>query len=164
MPFLHEIVVTESIEIETSPTALFSYLTGIVDDAGFKTLNADNITFCWLKGEPWVEGSIAYAEKYLHGKSHRFKFLISKVVPDRHIVYEPVSRLMRWFFPKKEFIIEQTSHGCRFISSATFMIGWIGKFFFKKKIEDGLSSFRAYLQEEGKNLKKILEVSQAGST
>jgi hypothetical protein len=157
MPFLHKIVITEAIEIKTSPAKLFSYLIGIVDDAGFKTLNADNIRFCWLKGEPWAEGSIAYAEKYLHGKPHRFKFLISKVVPNRRIEYEPVSRLMRWFFPKKEFIMEQTTNGCRFISSATFMIGWIGKKFFKKKIDDGLSNFRAYLQEEGKSLKKILE-------
>jgi len=157
MPFLHEIVVTESIEIETSPAELFSYLIGIVDDAGFKTLNADNISFCWLKGEPWVEGSIAYAEKYLHGKPHKFKFIISKVVPNRHIEYRPTSGLMRRFFPKKEFIIEQTSNGCRFISSATFMIGWIGKTFFRRKIDDGLSVFRAYLQEEGKNLKRILE-------
>ena len=157
MPFLHEIVVTESIEIETSPAKLFSYLIGIVDDAGFKTLNADNISFCWLKGEPWVEGSIAYAEKYLHGKPHKFKFIISKVVPNRYIKYRPTSGLMRRFFPKKEFIIEQTSDGCRFISSATFMIGWIGKTFFKRKIEDGLSVFRAYLQEEGKNLKRLLE-------
>jgi len=157
MPFLHKVVVAESIEIKTSPAVLFSCLTSIVDDAGFKRLNADNISFCWLKGVPWAEGSIAYAVKYLHGKPHKFKFVISKVVHDRHIEYRPVSRLMRWFFPKKEFILEQTTNGCRFISSATFMVGWIGKKFFKKKIDDGLSSFRVYLQEEGKNLKKMLE-------
>jgi len=157
MPFLHDIVVKESIEIKTSPAELFSYLIGIVDGEGFKTLNADNISFHWLKGEPWEEGSIAYAEKCLHGKPHRFKFIISTVAPNRHIEYRPASRLMRMFFPKKEFIIEQTTNGCRFISSATFRTGWIGKKFFRRKIDDGLSIFRAYLQEEGKNLKKMLE-------
>jgi hypothetical protein len=157
MPLLHHIVVTESIEIKTSAAELFSYLIGIVDDEGFKTLNGDNISFHWLKGEPWVEGSIAYAEKYLHGKPHRFVFIISKVVPNRHIEYRPTSRLTRMFFPKKEFIIEQTTNCCRFISSATFRIGWIGKMLFKRKIDDGLSFFTAYLQEEGKNLKRILE-------
>jgi hypothetical protein len=34
-------------------------------------------------------------------------------------------------------------------------IGWIGKAFFKRKIDDGLSHFQAYLRKEGKNL--ILE-------
>ena len=157
MPFLSDIVVTESIEVKASPAALFSYLIGIVDDAGFKTLNADNISFRWLKGEPWSEGSIACAKKYLHGKPHKFTFIISKVVPNRQISYRPASRVARVFFPKKEFIMEQTAEGCRFISSATFRIGWIGKKFFKSKIDDGLSMFRAYLQEEGKNLKRILE-------
>ncbi len=157
MPFFNDIVVKESIEIKTLPAELFSYLTGIMDDEGFKTLNANNISFRWLKGEPWVEGSIAYAEKYLHGKPHRFTFIISKVVPNRRIEYGPTSRVTRMIFPKKEFIIEQTTDGCRFISSATFRIGWIGKKFFRSKINDGLAIFRAYLQEEGKNLKRILE-------
>ena len=157
MPFFSDVVVTESIEIRTLPAELFSYLTSIVDDKGFKTLNADNISFRWLKGKPWIEGSIACAEKYLHGKIHRFKFIVTKVVLDRHIQYSPTSRLMRCFFPKKEFIIEQTSNGCSFISSATFRIGWIGKKLFGGKIDEGLATFRAYLQEEGKNLKKILE-------
>jgi hypothetical protein len=158
MPFFNEIVVTESIEINTSPAMLFSYLTGIVDDEGFKTLNANNVSFRWLKGEPWVEGSIAYAEKNLHGKPHRFTFIISRVVPNRQIEYRPASRVNRIIFPKKEFIIEQTTDGCRFISSATFQIGWIGKKLFRRKIDDGLSIFRAYLREEGRNLKRILEV------
>jgi hypothetical protein len=160
MPFLHEIVVKESFDIVTTPTNIFSYLTSIVDTESFKTLNADNISFCWINGEPWVEGSIAYAVKYLHGKPHKFKFIVTKVVPNRYIEYRPTSRLMRSFFPKKYFMIEQTTIGCRFISSATFRIGWIGKRFFQRKIDAGLSSFRIYLQNEGKNLKNILEAQQ----
>jgi hypothetical protein len=157
MALFHDIVLTESIEIETTPENLFSYLIGIVDDESFKSLNTDNISFRWLKGQPWTVGSVAYAEKYLHGKPHRFRFIISKVVPNRHIEYMPTSRLMRVFFPKKEFIIKQKEDICLFVSSATFRTGWIGKTFFKRKIDDGLSSFRAYLQEEGKNLKRLLE-------
>ena len=157
MPFFEDIVLKESIEIRTTPENLFAYLTGIVDDASFKTLNADNICFRWLEGKPWVEGSIAYAEKYLHGKPHKFRFAISRIVPNQHIEYRPTSRLMRMFFPKKEFIIAQTDNGCCLISSATFRIGWIGKKFFKKSIDDGLSYFKDYLREEGKNLRKLLE-------
>jgi hypothetical protein len=141
MAFLNDIVLTESIKIRTTPKEIFTYLTGIVDDESFKGLNADNISFRWLKGEPWTVGSIAYAEKYLHGKPHTFIFIISKVVPNRHIEYMPSSRLMRLFFPKKEFIIEQQESACLFISSATFRIGWIGKTFFKKKIDKGLHPF-----------------------
>jgi len=158
MPFFNDIVITESIEIESSPEKLFNYLIGIVDDKSFRTLNADNISFRWIKGEPWAEGSIAYAEKYLHGKPHRFRFIVSQIVPNHHIEYRPTSMMMKIFFPKKEFIIEQTKNGCRFISSATFRIGWIGEKLFRKSIDEGLAHFVAYLKEEGKNLKKILEI------
>jgi len=157
MPFFDDVVLKESIEITTTPENLFSYLTSIVDDASFKTLNADNISFRWQQGDPWSVGSIAFAEKYLHGKPHRFRFIVSNIAPHRHIEFMPTSRLMRMFFPKKEFIIEQTDDGCRLISSATFRIGWIGKKLFKKSIDDGLSHFKAYLKEEGKNLRKLLE-------
>jgi hypothetical protein len=157
MSFFNDVVLTESIEIRTTPERIFTYLTGIIDDASFRTLNDDNISFQWLKGEPWAAGSIAYAEKYLHGKPHRFKFIISRVVPNRHIEYMPTSRMVRKFFPKKEFIIEKKENACLFISSATFRIGWIGRAFFQRKIDDGLSHFKAYLNKEGKSLKKILE-------
>jgi hypothetical protein len=157
MPFFEDVVIAESITIETTPEKLFTYLTGIVDDESFKTLNANNVSFRWLKGRPWTAGSVAYAEKFLHGKLHKFEFVVTRIVPNRHIEYMPTSRLMRRLFPKKEFVIEKGSDSCLFISSATFRVGWIGKVFFKKAIENGLSDFRTYLREEGENLKRILE-------
>jgi hypothetical protein len=36
-------------------------------------------------------------------------------------------------------------------------VGWIGKTFFKKAIENGLSSVRKHMKDEGENLKRILE-------
>ncbi len=157
MPFFEDVIVSESLQIETRPEAIFDYLTTIVDDESFKTLNANNVSFRWLKGPPWTAGSVAYAEKYLHGKLHKFKFIVTKIVPNRHIEYMPTSWFMRKFFPKKAFIIETEGKGCRFVSSATFRIGWIGNVLFKKSIEKGLSDFRMYLREEGENLKRILE-------
>lgn len=157
MPFFHDIVLSEATEIRTKPENIFNYLTGIDDDESFKKLNADNIGFRWLEGEPWTVGSIACAEKYLHGKPHRFKFIVSRVVPNRHIEYTPVSKLMRIFFPRKEFMIEQKENACLFISSATFRIGWIGRRFFNKAIEQGLSGFRAYLKEEAGSFREALE-------
>jgi len=157
MPFFEDTILTEVIEIKTRPEKLFSYLTSIVDDESFQTLNPNNVRFRWLKGRPWMEGSVAYAEKYLHGKLHKFEFIMTKVIPNKHIEYMPTSRLMRILFPKKEFMIEERGDACLFISSATFRVGWIGKTFFKKAIEKGLSDFRTYLKEEGENLKRILE-------
>jgi hypothetical protein len=52
MPFLKDVIVAESMEMKTKPKDLFNYLTGIVDDESFKTLNLNNVNFRWLKGRP----------------------------------------------------------------------------------------------------------------
>lgn len=158
MSLFEDVIVAESIEIRTTPENIFNYLTGIVDDESYRALhNANNVSFRWLKGQAWVVGSIAYAEHYLHGELHKFKFIITKTVPNRHIEYAPTSRLIRRFFPKKEFVIQEKSDSCLFIASETFRVGWIGKTFFKKAMENGFLSARKYMKEEGENLKRILE-------
>ena len=158
MSFFEDVILTDSIEIKTTPEHIFNYLTGIVDDDSYKAWhNADHVSFRWLKGQPWVVGSIMYAEEYLHGKLHKLEFKITKIVPNRHIEYMPTSRFMRRFSPKNEFIIEQKGDTCLFIASGTFRVGWIVKTFFKKAIENGLSSTRKHMKEEGENLKRILE-------
>ena len=42
-------------------------------------------------------------------------------------------------------------------ASGTYRIGWIGKTFFSKAIEKGLSGVKKHMQEESENLKRILE-------
>jgi hypothetical protein len=158
MPLFEDVVVTESIEIKATPERIFSYLTGIVDDESYRALhNAHNVSFRWLEGQPWTVGSTAYAEHYLHGELHKFEFIVTKVVPNRHIEYMPTSRLMRRFFSKKEFVIEENDDRCLFITSETLRVGWIVRTFFKKHLENGLSSTRRHMKEEGENLKMILE-------
>jgi hypothetical protein len=71
-----------------------------------------------------------------------------------------VSRFLRRYFPKNEFIIEQEEESCLFIASGTYRIGWIAKTFFKKAIKDGLNSVKKHMREEGENLKNILELPE----
>jgi hypothetical protein len=158
MAFFEDSVLTDSIKIKTTPEKIFNFLTGIVDDASYRAWHeSDHLSFRWLKGQPWTEGSIMYAEEYLHGKLHTFKFEVTKIIPNERIEYTPTSRLIRKFFPKNEFIIEQKGESCLFIASGTDRVGWIGKAFFKKAIDKGMSSVKSHMKEEGENLKEILE-------
>lgn len=158
MAFFEEVVLRDSIEIKTTAEKIFNFLTGIVNDESYRAWHQeDHVSFKWLKGNPWTEGSILYAEEFIHGKLHKLKFEIIKIVPDRRIEYAPISRFVRKFFPKNEFIIEPNGECCRFIASGTYRVGKIGKIFFNKAIEKGLSSVRKHMKEEGENLKSILE-------
>ena len=44
-----------------------------------------------------------------------------------------------------------------FTASGTYRLGWIGNTLFKKASENGLSSVKKHMKEEGENLKRILE-------
>ena len=158
MAFLEDIVLTDSIEIKTTPEKIFSFLTGLVDDESYRAWHHDeHVALRWLKGQPWEEGSVAYAEEYLHGKIHRFKFTVTKVVPNKEIEYVPVSRLLRRYFPKNQFSIEQKGETCVFKASGIFRHGWLIKTFFKKHLDQNLASVKKHMKEEGENLKRILE-------
>jgi hypothetical protein len=79
MVFFEDRVLTESIEIKTTPEKIFNFLTGIVDDVSYRAWHQkDHVRLRWLEGKPWAEGSVMYAEEYLHGKLHKLKL--------RHII------------------------------------------------------------------------------
>ena len=158
MPFFEDRTLTDTIEIKATPEKIFSFLTGIVDDESYRAWHKeDHVRFRWIHGQPWTEGSVIYAEEYIHGKLHKIKFKITKIEADKRIEYTPASRFLRIFLPKNEFIIEPKGESCLFIASGTYRIGWIGKAFFKQSIEKGLASIKQHMKEEGQNLKTILE-------
>ena len=158
MAFFEERIVTDSIIIKTSPEKIFNFLTSIIDDDSYRAWHKDDhVSFRWLEEQPWTEGAVLYAEEYLHGKLHKLQFKITKITPNKRIEYSPVSRILRYFFPKNEFIIEQKGEYCQFMASGTYRVGWIGKTFFKKAIDNRLASVKKHMKEEGENLKQLLE-------
>ena len=158
MSIFEDVMLKDSIDIKAHPEDVFNFITSIVDDDSYKAWHKDDhVSFKWLKGNPWEKDSVLYAEEFIHGKLHRFKFKITEVVKNQRIEYTPTSRFIRKFFPKNEFIIEPKGDSCRFIAQGTYRIGKIGKLFFKKSIEKGLSSVKKHMREEGENLKHILE-------
>ena len=162
MALLEEVILTDSIEVKTTPENIFGFLSGLIDDESYRKWHPeDHVAMRWLEGEPWQEGSVVYAEEYFHGELHKLKFVITKVVPNRTIEYTPVSRFLRRYFPKNTFTIEQKEGNCVFTASGTFRIGWIAKTFAGKKIERGLKSVRKHMREEGENLKRILEAGES---
>lgn len=158
MAFFEAMVIKDSIEIKATAEEVFNYLTAIVDDESYRTWHKDDhVSFRWLKGKPWTVGSVLFAEEFIHGKLHKFKFEITTIIPNQRIEYSPTSRFVRKFFPKNEFILEQKGDICIFTASGTYRVGKLGKIFFKKAIENGLSSVKKHMREEGENLKMILE-------
>jgi hypothetical protein len=79
MAFFEDVVITDSIEIKTTPDKIFNFLTNIIDDGSYRAWHKDDhLTFRWIHGILWTEGSIMYAEEYFHGKLHKFTPTLQK--------------------------------------------------------------------------------------
>jgi len=146
-------IITDSIEIKAPPERIFSFFTGLKDDASYRAWHPDHVVMRWIKGEPFHEGSVAYFEEYLHGKIHKGKFVCTKVVPSRLIEYKPPFPLSV-LFPGNSFVIEPTDEGsCIFTAAGIMRVGPLGKRLNRKQIE----GVQRHMKEEGENLKAILE-------
>jgi hypothetical protein len=165
MRLLEAIEVTDSIKIRTTPEKIFGFFLQIVDDASYRAWHPeDHVAFRWINGEPWQEGSVAYAEEYIHGKLHKFKFLIKRIVANREIELVPLSRFLRIYFPRNTLSIEPRGDSCLFTASGVLRVGRVAKLLAKRKLEQGLSSVRKHMKEEGENLKRILEEGRCTTT
>jgi hypothetical protein len=160
MRILEDIVLKDSIEIKASPEAVFNFLTAIVDDQSYQAWHPqDHVGFCWIKGEPWQEGSVLRAKEYLKGELHTLTFRITKVISNRTIEYVPSFWLLRIYYPKNTFIIEPTENGCIFTAMGFFKVGRLVKTFARNKLSTGVDSVKKHMKEEGENLKRILETN-----
>jgi hypothetical protein len=156
MGLLKSIVLKHSIDIKTTPEKIWEFFLNIEQNYQ-KWHPEDHVTLRWIKGKPWEEGSIVYSEQYAHGKLHKLKYVITRVIPKREIEFCPLSRFLRIYFPKNRFIIESKGQYCSFTAELYLKVGWLVRKLAGKKLEAGIASAERHIKEEGENLKKILE-------
>jgi len=143
----------DSIEIKIKPERVFDGLITVFSSQEyFKKWHKDHVRCQWLRGKPFHKGSVLYIEEALHGKLHKMKFLGTKVDPNRRIEYKllfPTSIIC----PEGSFLIEPEGKSCRFTATLSFRFGWLFSTFVKGRVE----AIKKHMNEEGKNLKKLLE-------
>ena len=161
MKLMEDVILKHSIEIRTTPEKIFEFLSSLVDDKSYRSWHYDDhVALRWLKGSPWQEGSVIYAEEYIDGELHKLTFIVTKVVSNREIEYVPVSRFRRRYTPKYTFSVEPKDASCVFTATVHARIPLLLRLIAKKRVERGLSSVQKHMKEEGENLKRILEVDE----
>lgn len=87
MKLMEDAFLTHSIEIRTTPEKIFEFLSNLVDDKSYRAWHSDDhVALRWLKGSPWQEGSVIYAEEYIDGELHKLTFVVTRIVPNREIL------------------------------------------------------------------------------
>lgn len=155
------IKLSDSIEVKAAPEEVFEWLVQRMrDKESYQAWHPDHVDIRWIKGEPLREGSILYAEEYLHGDLHKLKFRITRIVPGTLIEYRslfPLSLLA----PGNKFLIEpKDENSCVFTASGSLrMPRWLFKKMHKKH-EHKIEATERHMKEEGENLKKALEAGK----
>jgi hypothetical protein len=152
------IKLTDSIEVEASAEDVYTWLVQrLRDKEAYRQWHPDHVDIRWIKGEPLQQGSVLYAEEYLHGVLHKLRFRITKVVPNRLIEYRalfPLSLLA----PGNSFVIEPTGRDrCVFTATGSLrMPRWLFDRMHPRH-RGKIEATQRHIREEGENLKRALE-------
>jgi len=148
----------DTIEIKATPEKVFEWLVKrFKDKESYQAWHPDHVDIRWIKGDPLQEGSIVYAEEYLHGYLHKLKFRITKIVPNRVIEYRslfPLSILA----PGNTFLIEPKGENDSIFTAmgSLRLPRWLFEKLHKKH-KNKIEATEQHMKEEGENLKRALE-------
>lgn len=147
-------IIEDSIEIKAPPEKVYQWLIQRFESSdNYRDWHTEHVSVHWIKGNSTKEGSVLYAEEYLHGGLHKLKFLVTKIEMNRRIEYRllfPASLLI----PKNGFIFTSKGRGTSvFTATSTLRGGHIFERLFKQRIQ----ALRQHMKEEGENMKAALE-------
>jgi len=144
----------DEILIETSPADIGTWFEALPDH--YRAWHPDHVACRFFKGSMWQVGSVLEAEEYLHGKLHRLRFVMTEAAPGSRLAYKIPG--MGWgsfnFRPVGEAVaFEAELH----LGSRVPLIGTIADLILRRFFQDRIKAMQQHMQEEGENLKRILE-------
>lgn len=149
------IVLRDAIQINVSPEDIYEWLRNL--DKNYTDWHQDHVK--WELQDGFREGCRCYCEESIHGKLHRMKGRITRLSEDRLVEFRfsfPTSLIC----PGGSFIIEPDGSGSTFIATLSFRFGS----FFSRFAKTRMNSVREHMNEEGRNLKTILEGTKQDAT
>lgn len=151
------ITLKDSIKIKASPQNVYDKVLAYLHDReSYISWHPGHIELRWIKGDPCKEGSIVCAEEYIGNDLQKLKFKIVKVVPGRQIIYRPLFP-QSMFAPGNTWLFQpKGENGCIFTAIGRLRGGPL----MKKLAVSRLKTLALHMEEEGKNLKKVLETDR----
>jgi len=154
MGLLSQWILTDIIEIETSPEKIWQFFINLEENY-VDWHPTDHIKFKWI-GDPMKTGTKWYAEEKVHGHLFKLKGTIGEVVPLRRVIFRysfPISLVS----PKFEWIIEPKESISVFSAKSYLNAGNLFHILSRKEMDWKLDATKTHTKEEGENLKRILE-------
>lgn len=150
----------DSIKIHTTPRQLFAWLEQMPQE--YQAWHQDHVACQVICGSMLEVGSEIECQEFLHGKLHTMKFRMTKVIPDKRIEFVVIG------LGRGAFDVQITGAAVRFTAELDIgpEIPIIGRFFdliFSSFFQQRIDAMRKHMEEEGQNLKAILEKNTPSS-
>jgi hypothetical protein len=148
------ISLADSIEIQTTPSRLFSWLANMPKE--YLSWHKDHVSFRVIRGSMLEVGSEIESEEYLHGKLHSMRFRMTKVVPNERLEFSIEG------MGRGAFRVHANGDTVRFVAELNIgsdipILGTVFDFLFSRFFSNRIDDMRQHMVEESENLKAILE-------
>lgn len=148
-------IIKSSTEIKTTPEKVWGFFYNIEEN--YKNWHPkDHNYFHWTKGNPLEVGSKIDSEEILNGHKVRIKGTCIESVKYRKIAFKP-SWPISIMCSKLEWIIESQGNDTVFTAQTYYKFGKLFLMFKKDHANYMMDVSKIHMDEEGENLKNILE-------
>lgn len=146
---------TSSTRIQTSPENVWNFFYNLEDN--YENWHPDDHHYWkWTKGKPLAIGSKIDSKETIDGHSSRIKAVVTESIENEKIVLKPCWPISI-MCPKLEWIIKKEGNGVHFIAHTYYKFGKLFLLFKKDSVNQIIEITRKHMDEEGENLKNILE-------
>jgi hypothetical protein len=147
-------VITSSTIIYATPDLIWDFFYHIENNYG--KWHPDHDFWHWTQGEPLALGSKIDSRETVGGHTGGIRATVIESVKNNKIVLRPAWPLS-FMCPRLEWIIERKGEFTCFIARTHYVFGKIFLTLRKKSVDEFLYLTQKHMDEEGVNLKKILE-------
>jgi hypothetical protein len=143
----------ETTEISVAPDRVWDWLTGLA--GSYRQWHPDHVSAEWISGIPNEVGSVLEVVERLGGHTDRLRLELTRIDPQQRYEYRirgPISALL----PRGAFVVEPADGGSRLHATIETRFPRLTRAIFGRRAQQ----LRRHMQEEGANLKQILESGQ----
>lgn len=142
-----------AVSIRARPEEIWDWLTHLAEN--YRAWHPDHLGAEWERGEPNRTGSILRAVEDLDGRRETLRFELTRIDPPHRFEYRlrgPISIML----PHGAFTVISEDGASRFVATIAYRFGWFTEHLFKRRH----AALRAHMNEEGENLRRIIESSR----
>lgn len=155
MKLFREYIISSSTEINTTPEKIWSFFYNLEKNYT-KWHPQDHNFWRWTKGKPLEVGAKINSEETVGGHKGGIKATVIESIKNKKVTLKPFWPVS-FMCPKLEWIIEKKEKSTFFIAKTYLKFGRIFISLKKKTVNEIINLTQKHMNEEGKNLKKILE-------